>query len=96
MSVNGTKCAANMRIILTTRAIVDRVALSMACKTKSLLLAQPIITKYHTHIVLIGIDSFGIKPFFPFLVALFYVLADPNVPVEPQNQIDTTRQTDEM
>jgi hypothetical protein len=42
------------------------------------------------HIILIGIDRFGVKAFFADLLVFFDVLADPDVPVNSKYNINST------
>lgn len=44
-----------------------------------------------TDIVLVGVNRLRIKALFAFLVAVFYVFTDPNIPVQPKYQVNITR-----
>lgn len=49
-----------------------------------------------THIIDIGVNSFRIKSFLPFLFCFLDVLANPNITIETEDKIDTTRQSNEV
>jgi hypothetical protein len=48
------------------------------------------------HFILVRIDSLSVKPFLSLLVVLLGVLADPDVPVQAQNEVHSARERDEV
>jgi hypothetical protein len=49
-----------------------------------------------TYIILVGVNRLRIEALFAFLVALFNVLAHPNVPVQPEDEVHVARQANEV
>ena len=53
-------------------------------------------TRVCTHIVAIGVDGLCVEAVFALAFALLDVLADPYIPVEPENEVNTTWERGEM
>ena len=49
-----------------------------------------------THVVLVGVHCFRIKAFFPLLVALLHMLADPDIAIQAKDQVHAAWQGDEV
>jgi len=80
--------------MLETREMAVRVGASMSCQSYPGSFTSPQIKR--SHIVLAGVDGFCIKPFSSFLFGFHQVLTYPDVAIESENQIHTTRQRNEV
>lgn len=49
-----------------------------------------------TYVVPIGVHSLGVEALLSLLLACFYVLADPDVPIQPEDEVHAAGQRDKM
>ena len=49
-----------------------------------------------THVVLVRVDGFCVEPLLAFLFVVLDVLADPNVAIQPEDEVHSARQRDKV
>ena len=81
-------------MMLATLEMAIRVALSITWGNMSS--GHQWIWDEITYIILIGVHCFRIEALFALLIALLYMLAYPDISVQPKDEVDIARQTNEM